>query len=298
MFFGVNRSLAGCLLVHLSYIIGVLLWHRQTIDFMKKLFTLATGRTGTTFLAHFFNQVTTNSIARGEDKPAFLRRGYELVSRDSTVFERFYFKIYRELRMRKYQDKVWFMDTNNRLFSCANKIIREVYPDARVYQVVRDGRDVVRSWMNRGRYFPADKGRRLTPAMVPNDPFLQRWDSMNALQKISWNWVTNNRIIEEQGPDDLYFFEGFFSSPYSEMYRLLDSLEGLEYDRATVDEALTKIINPSPTYVFPKYPDWPELWKEQFWEVAGETMEHYGYKQDAYGQPSIRMGRDNVGGEA
>ena len=30
---------------------------------------------------------------------------------------------------------------------------------------------------------------------------------------------------------------------------------------------------------FPKYKDWPEQWKEQFWEIAGETMNHFGYSE-------------------
>jgi hypothetical protein len=258
---------------------------------MKQLFTLATGRTGTTFLAQFFNRVIPGTTARGEDKPAFLRRGYELVSRDSNPLERLYFYLPRYLRLRKYADKIWYIDTNNRLFACADKVIRQVYPQARVYHVVRDGRDVVRSWLNRGRYFPADKGLRLTAAMVPGDPYQGQWDTMNALQKITWNWVTNNRIIEDQQPDDLYFFEGFFNAPYSEMFRLLDSLEGIDYDHQTVERALQEIVNPSPSYLFPKWQEWPPLWQEQFWEIAGPTMEHYGYTRDGYGEPSTRMVR-------
>lgn len=256
---------------------------------MQQLFTLATGRTGTTFLAKFFNDVIPGTIARGEDKPAFLRRGYEMVSRDSNPAERLYFRIPRDRRMRKHPDKVWYIDTNNRLFACGDKVIRKVYPEARIYQVVRDGRDVVRSWLNRGRYFPADKGLRLTAAMVPGDPYQDKWDSMNALQKITWNWITNNRIIESQNPDSLYFFEGFFNAPYSEMFRLLNSLEGINYDRETVLTALQEIVNPSPSYLFPKWDEWPQLWKEQFWEIAGPTMEHYGYTEDGYGKVSSRM---------
>jgi len=29
----------------------------------------------------------------------------------------------------------------------------------------------------------------------------------------------------------------------------------------------------------PKYQDWPDRWEEQFWEIAGETMESFGYKE-------------------
>lgn len=56
---------------------------------------------------------------------------------------------------------------------CGDKIIRKVYPDARIYQIVGDGRDVVRSWLNRRRYFPAGAGLQpLKDALLVSFPLV------------------------------------------------------------------------------------------------------------------------------
>ncbi len=247
---------------------------------MHKLFTLATGRSGTHLLAKLFNEATENAIARSEEAPAFLRRGYAMVGRDATRVDKLRFRISRDRHMRRNPDATWFIETNNRLFAAANKLIREVYPDALVYHIVRDGRDVVTSWLNRGRYFPADRGLRLTPEMVPGEPYRDCWENLNPLQKVAWNWVVINQVIEENSPDDRFRLEDLVSPPHVELSRLLNGLEGLHYDWASATGIVDERVNTNRATLFPSYSQWPEDWKEQFWEIAEPTMKRYGYCED------------------
>ncbi len=49
----------------------------------------------------------------------------------------------------------------------------------------------------------------------------------------------------------------------------------------TVPELLDPKINKAKNQFFPQYTQWPSFWKEQFWEIAGETMQKYGYSEQA-----------------
>lgn len=245
---------------------------------MKKLFIVSTGRTGTTFFYSLFKNMMKDVVPRREEKPAFKRRGFKLVSRKPTFVDQWYFKLSRDWRMIQNNGN-WFIETNCRLFSAAD-LIRTVYPDAKIYQIVRDGRATVRSWFNKGRYFRADTATRLTPDQVPNDPYESEWDKMNALQKNTWSWKTKNEIIRSRNPDSIFRFEKIFEEPYKDLFRLLDSMEGLTYKKDKVLSALEEKVLPTRNPVIPEFQEWYTNWKNQFWDIAEETMESFGYTRN------------------
>ncbi len=247
---------------------------------MNRLFLLSTGRSGTTFLADFFGSFG-QVVSRNEQSPAFKRRGIELVSRPTNFYEKQYFKWSRRLDT-VLSGSDWFVETNCRLFG-ASHLIESVFPEALRFHLIRDGRDVVRSWVNKGRYTRADTATRFTPHDVPGDPYRNRWKQLNSIQRNAWSWSMRNRIIADSNPDDLYYFEGIFKKPHEEIFRMLETL-GLDYKEEDIQEKLQKKIFPTRNDFLPPFPDWRDDWKQQFWEIAGEVMEEFGYDSMGIGE--------------
>ena len=62
--------------------------------------------------------------------------------------------------------------------------------------LVRDGRDVVRSILVRDTFTNKDlKTRYLAPR--PNDPYHDKWSSMNRFERICWYWQNENNVISQ-----------------------------------------------------------------------------------------------------
>ncbi|MBW1915677.1 MAG: sulfotransferase [Deltaproteobacteria bacterium] len=242
---------------------------------MKTAFFVSTGRTGTDFFSTLFNDIIKNSWSLHEPKPAFRKRGHELMSRDHTLYEKYYFSLPRKFRHRRHAEK-WYVETNYHLFA-AIPLIRDAFPDALVFHIVRDGRDVVTSWLNRFRYITND---HMTPFHVPGDTAQARWDKWNPLQKLSWYWKTVNLRAKNTEPDMILRFEDLFIRNRDLIFDILKRFDKIEYDTEQIKGTLNKRINLNKNDFFPKYDEWPRLWKDQFWEIAGQEMEAFNYSCD------------------
>ncbi len=194
------------------------------------------------------------------------------MSRQHTMYEKYYFRASRHW-MHLGHPQEWYVETNYHLFASI-PLIRDAFPDALVFHIVRDGRDVVTSWLNRWRYITND---HMTPFHIPNDPAQQYWHEWNPLQKLAWYWKTVNNHARNQNPDMIITFEDLFKHRQEIIFDILDKFEGISYDREKVLASLQTKVNRNKIEFFPKYKEWPEHWKTQFWEIAGETMESFGY---------------------
>lgn len=239
---------------------------------MRTAFITSTGRTGTLFFTVLFNEHTRNAFSVHEAWPAFRRRSRQLLRRKPSVYEQYYFKlprIYRIVRARK----DWYVEPNFQLFA-AIPLIRMTFPEALVIHVVRDGRDVVTSYLNRWRYIKSDP---LTPTDCRDAEAAACWDGWNPLQKTAWYWKAVNQHAIKMKPDHVMTYESLFDAETRGILQLLRLLDGLEYEPADVVNALGHKVHQNPAEFFPPYAQWPELWKEQFWSIAGSTMKELGY---------------------
>lgn len=241
---------------------------------MKTAFIASTGRTGTTFFTTLFNECVENAWSLHEPKPAFRRRGRQMISRKHKIFEKYYFTIPRLKRHRIRQEE-WYVEPNHHLATCY-PFLRTVFPGTLIIHIVRDGRQVVTSWLNRYRYFHR---QHLTPHQTGDREAEKKWNEWNPLQKLSWYWKTINNIAYENNPDLLIRFEDIFGEDNKAAYRILDQFDNIRYDSGKISELLHTKINKTKTFFFPEYDDWPSIWKQQFWEIAGEAMREYGYTE-------------------
>jgi len=240
----------------------------------RTAFIVSTGRTGTGFLTRLFDQGIPGAFSLHEPKPAFRRRSRAWMGRGATAAETRRFRRTRDRFLRE-GDGSLYVENNYQLFA-AIPMIRAVYPAAKVIHVVRDGRPVTTSYLNRWRYITSD---HITPADVPGDPARERWESWSPVEKLAWYWTTVNRHVRAQDPDLVVRFEEMFDADRSGLWKLLDFLD-VAYDRDRVLALAGDRVNTNRTEFFPEYEQWPPHWKEQFWAVAGGAMEEFGYARE------------------
>jgi len=239
---------------------------------MNTIFITSTGRTGTDFFTTLFNDYVDNAWSLHEPRPAFRRRSHQLITRQPNPFEKQYFRIPRLKRHRKRQED-WYVETNYHL-ATALPFLRKVFPQAILVHVIRDGRSVVTSWLNRYRYITNE---HLLPGHVRDRQALDLWQEWNPLQKLAWYWKTVNLMAWENQPDIWLRFEDIFRGRRQGVFQVLDQIEGIHYQKDQVEQLLNQKVNKTRTPFFPDYPQWPAFWKDQFYEIAGEAMQQFGY---------------------
>lgn len=240
---------------------------------MPAIFITSTGRTGTWFLTRLINEVVSNAWSLHEPKPHFKREGWHLLKHSPGLWHNWYFTLPRICRQWRSSDE-WYVETNYHLFASI-PFIRKVWPEAYVVHIVRDGRAVVRSWLNRNRYLGH---QHITPAHFPDSPVsMDDWQSWNPVQKNAWYWQAINAHARKQRPDLILSFESLFGQDYQDLYKLLALMDGTSYRQEDIEQQLNKKINTTGKAFFPRFEEWPSHWQEDFWAIAGDEMKALGY---------------------
>jgi len=171
---------------------------------------------------------------------------------------------------------------------CENKIYGEVSSylryqplflkyafDAKIYHLVRDPKNVVRSMMNRNAYTQKDKNHtgRIYPKL--GDIFYYRWPQFSRFQRICWYWNdTVSGLLRYKVP--VLKFESVLENYYYLYDRLLGQID-LDLSESLWQSEIGRTQNPSRSYQFPDYQKWTTEQKMQFEEICGETGALLGY---------------------
>lgn len=240
---------------------------------MRPVFILSTGRTGTDFFTRLFNEAVPEAWSLHEPRPAFRRRGQQLLSRSPSAFELQYFRLPRIQRHRAREESL-YVETNYHLFACI-PLLRKAFPGAFIVHIIRDGREVVTSWLNKWRYITNE---HITPFHLPGHPDQEKWPYWDPLERNAWYWRTVQEVVDRDGVDMKLRFEDLFKENGGDVLKLLEALEDrIGYDPDHVKGLLREKVNPSPRRFFPAYKEWPDHWKENFERIAGSKMEELGY---------------------
>lgn len=178
------------------------------------------------------------------------------------------------------------------------RALPEVFPEARLLFIHRDGRDFVRSvcttelpdptpvgWLDDDR--PQTRIERyialgrLRPS--PGDPLKADWPDMTPLEKNAWLWAETNRLIleglEAWAPEAVMTvrFEDLVAdlpAQYAMIKRFLGlpAAHGTDFGRLT-----SRRINPRKQHALPLWQDWDEELARRFWDKAGDMMRALGY---------------------
>lgn len=145
--------------------------------------------------------------------------------------------------------------------------MQAVMPEAVLVHLHRDGRDVVRSTLNRGWYdTPLDRRHRTVP--------VDGWENLTQFERACWYWrYTNERI--ERFTDRRLAFE--------QMVRDLGMLTaflgelGIVVHPLLAAEEFPKRLNAGSADVIPAWAEWPEKFQAAFASICGEMQRTLGY---------------------
>lgn len=152
--------------------------------------------------------------------------------------------------------------------------VKQVFPKAKLFHVIRDGRDVVRSIMSREILTKKDPMSKLIKPPA-GDSYASKWHKMDRFERVCWQWQFDNAAIRKH-VDHRVEFEKFRTDYGYFQEAVLDYL-GLHLDKADWEKYITSPKNITPKYAIPGWQDWSVQQKESFEEICGVEMEALGY---------------------
>lgn len=234
-------------------------------------FILAMGRSGTKFLSNLLNR--SSAEVSHEIMPDFL--GYQLAYR-SEHLSNLYFSKFRNriINQRITNSKNNFYGEVNGLLRRSGPSIKLFFPNAPVFHLFRDGRDVVRSMYSRKTFRYYDPGTYLVyPDM--DDPYRYKWDRMSHFEKLCWYWAKDNECLRKITKNRLQF-ESIVNNYDYFKENLLDKLD-IRMERDIWEEITSTPKNITRNFRIPHWTEWPVKYKESFNNICAHEMANLGY---------------------
>ena len=246
----------------------------------EMFFVLGSGRSGT--------QLVSNLLQASGDARVFHEPNF---NEDVGTMEEFratpslavnYWQLFRSVEV----FRRWSEANSARLYGEVNGTIRyqanaikQLYPDAKLFLLARDGRGFVRSVMGWPQFYsPTSKGAyALSP--LSGDPYRDRWNHMTRFEKVCWSWMETNDSLSRMIPESRHLQLELIASDYSYcMDRLLSPL-GITLSQADWQNCVSaKSANASTSYGFPAWGEWTADDKAIFRDICKDTMDRLGYK--------------------
>jgi hypothetical protein len=242
-------------------------------------FFLSTGRSGTQMLSGLLNRDRSCIVLH---EPNFFedvsvmdasRRDYKVAYKYLNGFRKY--EIYR--RLNKDKEKVSYGEVTGVLRYLSEPILK-VFPQACLFLLVRDGRDVVRSIMGRSKFYSTASKGAWAISPLEDDPYLGTWNEMSRFEKICWAWMDTNRHLMSFIPvDNIVRFESVISDFAYFKNKLLDKLK-LSISKEIWESCVSqKSINATKVHYSPHWSKWSNIERSAFERICGETMAKLGY---------------------
>jgi hypothetical protein len=171
-------------------------------------------------------------------------------------------------------DTLEFYGEINSALRFHGRALRSAFPGCAILQLVRDGRDVVRSIMARRHYTDGATGHH---AIAPEDgePFSREWSSMTRFEKICWLWKDGNSRLSPHA-DALIRFEDLVSD-YEYFRQHLEIGLGLAVGRETWQRLVASPANATEQFTMPQWKEWEPDLRSAFERICGDEMRRLGY---------------------
>ena len=247
---------------------------REWLDQVEIFFILGMGRSGTNFLASMLGKCPDALVFHEpmeEDFTAFVEAHK---SNDGALLYFTDFRLARMHELAKGQNIQHYGEVNSALRFHA-KAISTALPKARLLHLVRDGREVVRSIMERRHYTAETNAGHHDLHPLPSDPLFERWDTLSRFEKVCWLWTDANRRLAEDIPKWVAF-ESLVSDYDYFKENLLDYI-GLEMSESQWSDMVRAPTNVTKKFSFPPWQQWDAVQQAAFETICGEQMAHFGY---------------------
>jgi len=245
-------------------------WYKKTNIF----FGFAIIRSGTTFLANFLNASAKDSIVMHEAILSDYWAYPKAFDSDEKAYD--YLSKFRrdEIYYRVGGKGIKTYGEINPFLRRHAKVIKQVFPEAKLFHLARDGRDVVRSIMSRATLDKKDPWyKHIYPK--PGTKFYEEWDKMNRFQKVCWLWQEDNRYLRETIGYTINF-ENLISDYSYFKEKLLDYV-GLEVSYEDWRSFVNRPKNQTAEFKLSHWSQWSEQEKDDFRRICGDEMSANGY---------------------
>ena len=161
----------------------------------KKFFLItSTGRTGTTLFSKMLNTIDGAYIVH---EPIFKETKYHRKAMEDPNFSQIFLKKFRikEIYYRLQQNKCERYGEVNSALRRNIKDLKEMFPEMKIIHIVRNGKDVISSVLNRKTLLKGDTYHNLKPSSCIIDE--KKWSKFKRFEKIAYLWATENKYMRE-----------------------------------------------------------------------------------------------------
>ena len=149
------------------------------------------------------------------------------------------------------------------------------FSNATFIYLVRDGRDVVRSLMNRRHYRDKDHhSYKYKP--TKNDIYRKAWKRMDRFEKVCWYWMHGNQYILTKSGLTPVKFENLITN-YTYFKNNILEKTGISVPESKWRAEVKSPSNKTKKYGFPKWTEWNNVMIRKFNAICGPTMKSLGY---------------------
>jgi len=243
-------------------------------DDKKIFFILAIGRSGTKFFSQLLGK-SKNAYIVHEPVRSDFRAYKKAFFSEKKAYN--YFKNFRkkEIYLRAKLKNIEVYGEVNSVIRHHCNAIRQLFPNAEIIHLVRDGRDVVRSMMARKTMTSEDQNtKNIRP--TNDNPWYDKWESMNRFEKLCWYWDVENRYLHKN-IDKIIYFEKLISD-YDYFNKNLLLPLNLEIHKEIFEKEIKSPKNLTKKHKIPRWNDWEPEKIESFNKICGETMKNLGYE--------------------
>lgn len=240
----------------------------------RRLFLISsTGRTGTKWLSSLLNEIEGAWVVHEPvpEEQFYHVEAFRNPERAMPYLREFRF---REMALRiRARDPAVYGEVNGALRR-HTKALRDLIPEMPIIHLVRDGRAVVTSILNRSTLTPSDRiYADFQPRAEEIEPAL--WQSMDRFTRICWMWAHENIYLRGH-VHHLARFEDITTRYDLFKEQILDPLN-LDLEKAVWAARAAKPENVTLVTRYPGYRGWTDDQKDTFWRLCGKEMKTYGY---------------------
>ncbi len=260
----------------------------------RAVLIVSSGRTGTQFLARYFDANYENVVARHEPPPR-VRVRLASNAHAAGVLSRERLVTLLEKKRREFIDPIvaeLYIESNPFLWGAID-VFDEVFGEPTILHVVRDPREQVRSSLNHGTGsgWKAIANRWL-PYWYPKLP--GQTDPGDWLGRATGLWAIVNGRLSEVGTRcadyRLVFYESLFDEEHSGLRALCEEL-GVPFRGAGSPIDPARRINRGQGRPWPGWREWSDAQIAVLHQIAGPLMARYGYGREPEWQERVEGAR-------
>ena len=240
----------------------------------KIFFGLSTFRSGSTFLADLLANEVNNAQIEHEPNVNDYWSYAKILKGKKHAFQYVYQYRKQDIVQRsRYNDITIYGELNPFLVLHVNALKEEI-PEAVLFHLVRDGRDVVRSLMAREVLGDKDPlAKIITPPA--DDLYYEKWHTMTRFEKVCWKWQHENKTLRATINHSIQFER--LVKDYDYFKKEILNLLNIHITKEKWQYHINQPKHASPRHRIPHWSEWDKQLIHQFEEICGEEMEANGY---------------------